>query len=416
MDNKGKPFLHQGELKIQWAGSQMKVLDTIRNRFEKEKPFKGITLGACLHVTAETANLLIALKAGGANLALCASNPLSTQDEVAQSLNQDFDIPTFAKKGEDREIYYKHLNQVLDFHPQITMDDGADLITLLHTERKGQLKEIIGSSEETTTGVIRLKAMKKKGDLKIPVMAVNDSQTKHLFDNRYGTGQSTIDGIIRATNVLLAGKIFVVCGYGWCGRGISEKARGMGAHVTVTEVDPVRALQAVMDGFEVTSLSKACQKADIIVTATGNKGVLGTDLFKLLKDKVIICNAGHFNVEFDYEGLVKMAKQTTQIREFLQELIMADGKKVFVLGEGRLINLVAAEGHPPDVMDLSFANQALAAEFFVINKGKLKNDIYTIPDDQDIEIALLKLESMGISIDKLTKEQKHYLSSWNEGT
>jgi len=416
MDNKGKPFLHQGELKIQWAGSQMKVLDTIRNRFEKEKPFKGITLGACLHVTAETANLLIALKAGGANLALCASNPLSTQDEVAQSLNQDFDIPTFAKKGEDREIYYKHLNQVLDFHPQITMDDGADLITLLHTERKGQLKEIIGSSEETTTGVIRLKAMKKKGDLKIPVMAVNDSQTKHLFDNRYGTGQSTIDGIIRATNVLLAGKIFVVCGYGWCGRGIAERARGMGAHVTVTEVDPVRALQAVMDGFEVTSLSKACQKADIIVTATGNKGVLGKELFKALKDGVIICNSGHFNVEFDYEGLIKIAAKVTKVREFLEELVMPDGRKVFVLGEGRLINLVAAEGHPPDVMDLSFANQALAAEFFVKNKGKLKNDIYTIPEDQDIEIAQLKLESMGISIDQLTKEQKHYLSSWNEGT
>ena len=362
MDNKGKPFLHQGELKIQWAGSQMKVLDTIRNRFEKEKPFKGITLGACLHVTAETANLLIALKAGGANLALCASNPLSTQDEVAQSLNQDFDIPTFAKKGEDREIYYKHLNQVLDFHPQITMDDGADLITLLHTERKGQLKEIIGSSEETTTGVIRLKAMKKKGDLKIPVMAVNDSQTKHLFDNRYGTGQSTIDGIIRATNVLLAGKIFVVCGYGWCGRGIAERARGMGAHVTVTEVDPVRALQAVMDGFEVTSLSKACQKADIIVTATGNKGVLGKELFKALKDGVIICNSGHFNVEFDYEGLIKIAAKVTKVREFLEELVMPDGRKVFVLGEGRLINLVAGEGHPPDEMARSGRPRQFVAE------------------------------------------------------
>ena len=408
--------MDKGELKIKWAGSQMQVLEIIKQRFAKEKPFKGITLGACLHVTAETANLMIALKAGGANLALCASNPLSTQDEVAQSLNKDFDIPTFAKKGEDRDTYYKHLNQVLDFHPQITMDDGADLITLLHTERKDQIKEIIGSSEETTTGVIRLKAMKEKGDLKIPVMAVNDSQTKHLFDNRYGTGQSTIDGIIRATNVLLAGKIFVVCGYGWCGRGIAERARGMGAHVTVTEVDPVRALQAVMDGFEVTSVSKASQKADIIVTATGNKGVLGKELFKSLKNGVIICNSGHFNVEFDYEGLVKMAKQITKVREFLEELVMPDGKKIFVLGEGRLINLVAAEGHPPDVMDLSFANQALAAEFFVKNRGKLKNDIYSIPEDQDIEIARLKLESMGITIDQLTNEQKHYLSSWNEGT
>lgn len=394
----------------------MKVLDKIKERFLKEKLFRGITLGACLHVTAETANLMVTLQAGGASLALCASNPLSTQDEVAESLNKDFNIPVFAKKGEDRETYYRHLNKVLDFYPQITMDDGADLITLLHTERKSQLKEIIGSSEETTTGVIRLQAMKKKGDLKIPVMAVNDSQTKHLFDNRYGTGQSTIDGIIRATNVLLAGKIFVVCGYGWCGRGIAERARGMGAQVTVTEVDPVRALQAVMDGFEVASLSKACQKADIIVTATGNKAVLGKDLFKTLKDGVIICNAGHFNVEFDYEGLVKMAKQITQVREFLQELIMQDGKKVFVLGEGRLINLVAAEGHPPDVMDLSFANQALAAEFFVKNRGKLKNDIYTIPEDQDIEIARLKLESMGITIDELTQEQKNYLSSWHEGT
>ncbi len=408
--------MDKGKLKIKWAGSQMKVLEKIKERFAKEKPLEGITLGACLHVTAETANLMLTLQSGGAKLLLCASNPLSTQDAVAESLNKDFGIPTFAKKGEDRQTYYQHLNQVLDGHPQVTMDDGADLITLLHTERKSQLKEIIGSSEETTTGVIRLKAMKEKGDLKIPVMAVNDSQTKHLFDNRYGTGQSTIDGIIRATNVLLAGKVFLVCGYGWCGRGIAERARGMGAHVTVTEVNPVRALQAVMDGFEVASVSEACQKADIIVTATGNKGVLGKDLFKLLKDGVIICNAGHFNVEFDYETLVKMAKETTQVREFLEELVMPDGKKIFVLGEGRLINLVAAEGHPPDVMDLSFANQALAAEFFVKNKDKLKNDIYTIPEEQDLEIARLKLESMGISIDQLTKEQKHYLSSWNEGT
>lgn len=408
--------MSSGKLKIKWAGSQMKVLATIRSRFQKEKPLQGKTLGACLHVTAETANLMLTLQAGGANLALCASNPLSTQDLVALSLNEDYGIPTFAKKGEDKETYYQHLNRVLDFHPQITMDDGADLITLLHTERKSQLNEIIGSSEETTTGVIRLRAMKKKGDLKIPVMAVNDSQTKHLFDNRYGTGQSTIDGIIRATNVLLAGKKFVVCGYGWCGRGIAERAKGLGAHVTVTEVDPVRALQAIMDGFKVASLAAACREADIIVTATGNKSVLNKNHFKLLKDGVILANAGHFNVEFDYEGLLKMAGETTQVREFLEELVMPDGKKIFVLGEGRLINLVAAEGHPPDVMDLSFANQALAAEFFVRNKGKLKNDIYTIPEEQDVEIARLKLESMGITIDELTQEQKTYLSSWQEGT
>src|SRR3989338_10145604 len=416
MDNKGKPFLHQGELKIQWAGSQMKVLDTIRNRFEKEKPFKGITLAACLHVTSETANLMIALKAGGANLALCASNPLSTQDEVAASLAEDYQIPTFAIKGEDKDTYYKHLNTVLDFKPQITMDDGADLVTLLHSERKDQLKDVIGSSEETTTGVIRLRAMLEDGTLQIPVMAVNDSNTKHLFDNRYGTGQSTIDGIIRATNVLLAGKKFVVVGYGWCGRGLAQRARGMGTLVIVTEVDPLKALEASMDGFEVMPKGEAIKMADIICTATGNKTVLSVEDLKNAKDGLIVANTGHFNVEFDYDGLVQIATKKRLLRAQLEEITLPGGKKLFVLGEGRLINLASAEGHPPYVMDMSFANQASAAKFLVDNKGKLKVDVYTIPKEMDDEIARLKLESLGIKIDRLTEEQKRYLSSWNEGT
>ncbi len=406
----------KGKLRIEWAGSQMKVLDLIRQRFAEEKPLKGITLGACLHVTAETANLMIALKEGGANLALCASNPLSTQDDVAASLAQDFQIPTFAIKGEDKDTYYSHLNAVLDFKPQITMDDGADLVTLLHTERKTQLKEVLGSSEETTTGVIRLKAMLKDRTLKIPVIAVNDSQTKHMFDNRYGTGQSTIDGIIRATNVLLAGKKFVVAGYGWCGRGLAGRARGMGSQVIVTEVDPLKALEAVMDGFEVMPMEQAIKSADIICTATGNKEVLSVKTLTSLKDGAVVCNTGHFNVEFDYEGLVKIAKNRRVLRANLEEITLEGGKKVFVLGEGRLINLASAEGHPPDVMDMSFANQALAAEYLVKNKGKLKAEVYTIPQELDDMIAKLKLESLGIKIDTLTEEQKNYLSSWHEGT
>lgn len=415
-DIKDKNLASKGKLRIEWAGAQMKVLELIKKRFAKEKPLKEITLGACLHVTSETANLAITLKEGGANLALCASNPLSTQDEVAASLAIDYGIPTFAIKGEDKDTYYKHLNEVMDFNPQITMDDGADLVTLLHTERKSQLKDVIGSSEETTTGVIRLRAMLEDGTLQIPVIAVNDSNTKHMFDNRYGTGQSTIDGIIRATNVLLAGKKFMVVGYGWCGRGLAQRARGMGSLVIVCEVDPLKALEATMDGFEVMPIAEAIKVADIICTATGNKTVLSVEHFKKMKDGAIVSNTGHFNVEFDYEGLVKVAKNRRLLRDQLEEVTLPDGKKIFVLGEGRLINLASAEGHPPDVMDMSFANQALAAEFLVKNQGKLKTDVYTVPQELDDMIAKLKLESLGISIDTLTKEQKRYLASWNEGT
>ncbi|MDO8573606.1 MAG: adenosylhomocysteinase [Candidatus Daviesbacteria bacterium] len=415
-DIKDKNLAPKGKLKIEWAGSQMKVLELIKRRFAIEKPLEGITLGACLHVTSETANLMTTLKAGGANLALCASNPLSTQDDVAASLIEDFGIPTFAIRGEDKDTYYKHLNTVMDFHPQITMDDGADLVTLLHTEKVSQLKDVIGSSEETTTGVIRLRAMLKDGTLKIPVMAVNDSPTKHMFDNRYGTGQSTIDGIIRATNVLLAGKKFVVVGYGWCGRGLAQRARGMGSLVIVTEVNPLKALEATMDGFDVMPIDQAVKIADIICTATGNKTVISVAHFQKMKNGAIVANTGHFNVEFDYEGLIKIAKNRRTLRDNLEEITLEDNKKIFVLGEGRLINLASAEGHPPDVMDMSFANQALAAEFLVKNKGKLKPGVYTVPKELDDMIAQLKLKSLGISIDTLTEEQKKYLASWHEGT
>ncbi len=415
-DVKDPKLAAKGKLRIEWAGSQMKVLEAVKQRFAKEKPLKGISLGACLHVTAETANLMIALKEGGADLSLCASNPLSTQDDVAASLSEDYGIPTFAIKGEDKDTYYNHLNTVLDFKPQITMDDGADLVTLLHTQRQSQLADVIGSSEETTTGVIRLRAMLEDGTLKIPVIAVNDSLTKHLFDNRYGTGQSTIDGIIRATNVLLAGKKFVVVGYGWCGRGLAQRARGMGSLVIVTEVDPMKALEASMDGFDVMPMGEAIKQGDIICTATGNKTVISVEHFKQMKDGCIVANTGHFNVEFDYDGLVKIAKNRRHLRENLEEITLEDNKKIYVLGEGRLINLASAEGHPPDVMDMSFANQALAAEYLVQNKGKLEVGVYTVPKELDEMIAALKLESLGIKIDKLTEDQKRYLSSWNEGT
>ena len=415
-DVKDLKLAAKGKLRIEWAGSQMKVLELIKKRFAKEKPLKGITLGACLHVTSETANLMIALKEGGANLALCASNPLSTQDNVAASLVEDYGIPTFAIKGEDKETYYKHLNEVMDFNPQITMDDGADLVTLLHTERKSQLKDVLGSTEETTTGVIRLHAMAKDGTLKIPVIAVNDSLTKHLFDNRYGTGQSTVDGIVRATNVLLAGKKFVVCGYGWGGRGFARRARGMGGQVIVTEIDPVKALEAVMDGFEVMKIADAIKIADIVCTATGNKSVITVENFKNAKDGIIVSNTGHFNVEFEYDDLVKIAKKRRHMRDQLEEITLANGKKLFVLAEGRLINLAAAEGHPAAVMDMSFANQALGAEYLVANQGHLEAKVYTIPEELDNMIASIKLESIGVKIDKLTKEQIHYLASWNEGT
>ncbi len=406
----------EGRKNIEWAGLSMPVLQIIREKFSKTKPLEGIKLGACLHVTAETANLMLALHAGGAEVALCASNPLSTQDPVAASLVSDFGISTYAVNGENTKTYYQHLNNVLDIHPVITMDDGADLVSLLHKERKFQIDEVIGSSEETTTGVIRLKSMEKEGALKIPVIAVNDSDTKHLFDNRYGTGQSTIDGIIRATNILLAGKIFVVCGYGWCGRGLATRARGMGAHVIVTEVDPVKALEAVMDGFTVMEIKKASKIGDIFVTVTGDKNVIDIDDIMVMKDGAILSNSGHFNVEIALDKLEKIARSRRKIRKFVEEFVLPDGTRRFILGEGRLINLVAAEGHPADVMDMSFANQALAAVWIVENHAKLKNKVYRLPEKIDRQIAELKLKSMGVKIDHLTREQKKYLGSWQEGT
>ena len=405
-----------GKLKIEWAGKQMAVLKKIEQRFKKEKPLKGVTLAACLHITSETANLLTTLKEGGATVIATASNPLSTQDSVAASLVKDFDIPTYAIKGEDNKTYFKHLNTALDAKPTITMDDGGDLIYALHTSRKELLKNIIGSSEETTTGVIRLKAMEKEGALKLPVIAVNDSDTKHLFDNRYGTGQSTIDGILRATNILLAGKTFVVGGYGWCSRGIAMRAKGMGANVIVTEVDPIRALEAAMDGYRVMPMLEAAKIGNVFVSATGDKHVISVSVMKAMKDGAIIANSGHFDVEIDMAGLEKMKTAKRNIRPSLDEYTLTGGRKLYVLGEGRLVNLAAAEGHPAEVMDMSFANQALAAEYLVKNKGKLENKVYVLPRALDVDVARLKLDSLGISIDKLTKEQAKYLSSWDEGT
>lgn len=406
----------QGKLKIEWAGKQMQVLQTIKERFKKERPLKGLTLAACLHITSETANLLIALKEGGAKVYANASNPLSTQDSVAAALVKDFDIPTFAIKGEDNKTYFKHLNAVLDTKPNITMDDGGDLIYALHTERAKQLGDIIGSSEETTTGVIRLKAMEKEGALKLPVIAVNDSDTKHLFDNRYGTGQSTIDGILRATNILIAGKTFVVAGYGWCSRGIAMRAQGMGANVIVTEVDPIRALEAVMDGYRVMPMKEAAKIGDIFVSATGDKHVISKEALTVMKEGAIVANSGHFDSEIDLVSLEKMSKAKRTIRPFLDEYTTTDGRKIHVLGEGRLVNLAAAEGHPAEVMDMSFANQALAAEYFVKNKGKLLNKVYVLPKELDQNVAKIKLQAMGVKFDTLTAEQKKYLNSWDEGT
>lgn len=406
----------KGNLKIEWAKQQMPVLRLIEEQFKKEKPLKGITIAACLHVTSETANLMIALQAGGAKIALCASNPLSTQNSVAASLVKDFEIPTFAIKGEDNKTYYQHLNEVLDFHPQITMDDGADLVSMLHKERQKQASEIIGSSEETTTGIIRLKAMEKDKALRFPVVAVNDSDTKHMFDNKYGTGQSSIDGILRATNLLLAGKTFVVAGYGWCSRGVAMRASGMGANVIVTEIDPIKALEAVMDGFRVAKITNAAKIADIIITATGDKYVVDKNVIDNLKDGAIIANTGHFNVEIDIDYLESSKKTKRDIRANLEEYVLKNGKKVFLLAEGRLVNLASAEGHPAEVMDMSFANQALAAKWILEHKGKLKNKVYRLPEKMDKMIASLKLKSMGVSIDRLTTEQRKYLSTWQEGT
>lgn len=415
-DVKDLTLASEGKLKIEWAAIQMPVLRLIEKQFSKEKPLKGHTIGACLHVTSETANLMLALKAGGANVSLCASNPLSTQDSVAASLVKDFEIPTFAIKGEDSKTFYKHLNSVLDFHPQITMDDGADLVTLLHKERKNQADKIIGSSEETTTGIIRLKAMEKQKVLKFPIIAVNNSQTKYFFDNRYGTGQSSIDGIMRSTNILIAGKNFVVCGYGWCSKGVAIRAKGMGANVIITEVNPIKALEAVMDGFRVMKIQKAAKLADIMITATGNREVINAKVIDSLKNGAIIANTGHFNVEINIDYLEKNCRQKRKIRNNMEEYLLKNGKKVYLLAEGRLVNLSAAEGHPAEVMDMSFANQAQATKFIVENKGKLKNRVYVLPEKIDKTIAFLKLKAMGIGIDRLTKEQKKYLSSWQEGT
>ncbi len=404
-----------GNQLINWAYLQMPVLDLIRKRFKKEKPLRGVVLAACLHVTSETANLMITLKEGGAKVFLCASNPLSTNDAVAASLVKDYSIPTFAIKGEDNKSYYSHLNSVLDEKPNLTMDDGADIVSLLHSKRTDLLKDIIGSSEETTTGVIRLRAMEKDKALKIPVLAVNDNLTKHLFDNRYGTGQSSIDGIIRATNILLAGKKFVVCGYGWCGRGVAMRAKGMGALVIVCEVDPVKALEALMDGFLVMTLLDAIKQADVVLSTTGNKYVIDEKHLRAAKPGVILANAGHFDVEINKEALKKLAKKIIRVRPMVEEFDLGN-KKIYLLAEGRLVNLAAAEGHPASVMDMSFAGQAIGAEYLFKNKGKFKNKVYSLPQKLDKEIARLKLHSEGVKIDRLTKEQKKYLNSWEEGT
>ncbi len=406
----------KGKDRIEWAERSMPVLRLIKQRFQKEKPLKGIRMAACLHVTTETANLLITLKAGGADVYTCASNPLSTQDDVAAALVKVYGIPTFSIKGEDRKTYYKHLYSALDARPNITMDDGADLVSELHSARAAQASEIIGSTEETTTGVIRLRAMEKDGVLKFPVVAVNDAKTKHFFDNRYGTGQSTMDGIIRATNLLIAGAVVVVPGYGWCGRGVASRARGLGARVIVTEIDPMKALEAVMDGYEVMPIAKAAPLGDIFVTLTGDIHVIRQEHFAKMKDGAVVANSGHFNVELDLEGLKKLSKKLRNIRDFVQEYTLRNGRKVFVLGEGRLINLAAAEGHPASVMDMSFANQALAAEYVTKNHKNLRKKVYSVPEDIDNEIARLKLKAIGVSIDTLTAEQKHYLSSWEMGT
>ncbi len=415
-DIKNPKLADGGRHRIDWAEQEMPVLRQIHERFKKERPFKGLRMSACLHVTAETANLMRALQAGGAELVLCASNPLSTQDDVASSLVMHDEIPVYAIKGEDNETYYRHIKAALDHKPNLTMDDGADLVSTIHKSRTELLKDIVVGTEETTTGVIRLKAMAKDGMLKFPIMAVNDAMTKHFFDNRYGTGQSTLDGIIRATNILLAGKTFVVAGYGWCGKGLASRARGLGANVIVTEIDPLAALEAVMDGFRVMPMAKAAKEGDFFCTVTGNKNVLDGEDFAAMKDGAVISNSGHFNVEIDIPALEAMSKGKRRTREFVETYDLKDGRKINLLGEGRLINLASAEGHPASVMDMSFANQALGAEYMLKNADKLKPDVHTIPVDVDREIARLKLEAMGVKVDTLTKEQDKYLNSWEEGT
>ncbi len=414
-DIKDPSLAPEGKKRIEWAERNMPVLRKIREDFSKRKPLKGVKIGACLHVTTETANLVITLKEGGAEVFLTASNPLSTQDDVAACLVKDYGIPVFAIKGEDEKTYYDHIRAVLSRKPQITMDDGADLISTYHREYKNEF-EVIGGTEETTTGVIRLRSMAEKGVLLYPVIAVNDAATKHLFDNRYGTGQSTIDGILRATNVLLSGMVVVVSGYGWCGRGVAMRARGMGARVIITEVDPVKALEAVMDGYEVMPMEKACEIGDLFITVTGNRDVIRKEHIEKMKDGAILANSGHFDVEIDVKGLEEMAKEKRKIRKFVDEYKLPDGRKIYLLAEGRLVNLSAAEGHPACVMDMSFSNQALAVEYILREGKNLEKKVYILPPEIDERIARLKLESMGIEIDKLTPEQLEYLSSWELGT
>ena len=415
-DVKDLKLAEGGRLRIEWAEREMPVLRLIRERFAKERPLQGVRVSACLHVTTETANLMRTLQAGGADVVLTASNPLSTQDDVAAALVNHFEIPTFAIKGEDNATYYKHLHAALDHKPQMTMDDGADLVSVLHKERRDLLTNIVGGTEETTTGVIRLRAMAADKALNFPIIAVNDAMTKHLFDNRYGTGQSTIDGIIRATNVLLAGKTFVVAGYGWCGRGLASRARGLGANVIVTEIDPLPALEAVMDGFRVMPMAEAAKVGDIFCTVTGDLNVLDRSHFEVMKDGAILSNSGHFNVEINIPALEDLSSSRRLVRPFVDEYVMKDGRRIFLLGEGRLINLASAEGHPASVMDMSFANQALSAEYMLRNASSLEKRVYSVPEAIDKEIARLKLDAMHVSIDTLTPEQVAYLNSWEEGT
>jgi adenosylhomocysteinase len=416
MDIKNKNLSEQGRLKIEWAAQSMPVMKLIKERFTEEQPLSGARISACLHVTTETGFLMQTLKAGGAHMNLCASNPLSTQDDVAASLAVHDQIEVFAIKGEDRDTYYRHIRAALDQNPQITMDDGADLVSILHSERRELLPQIKGGTEETTTGVIRLKSMAEKGALTYPIIAINDADTKHLFDNRYGTGQSTIDGIIRATNRLLAGTCFVVCGYGWCGRGLASRAKGMGARVLITEVNPIRALEAVMDGYEVLPMCDAARIGDFFCTVTGDINVIRREHFECMKDSSIVCNSGHFNVELDMNALSDITVCRRLIRDSLEEFQLHDGRKIYVLGEGRLVNLAAAEGHPSSVMDMSFANQALCIEYLLKEFSSLNPDVYNVPSDIDNKIARLKLSSIGVSIDTLTEEQEKYLHSWEMGT
>ena len=415
-DVKDLSLAAKGKIRIEWAHQWMPVLELIRKRFIQERPLAGVRISACLHVTTETANLAITLRDGGADVVLCASNPLSTQDDVAASLVQDYQIPTFAIKGEDNKTYYSHIIAALDHKPQITMDDGADLVTTAQTQRQDLLPHIIGGTEETTTGVIRLRSMAKEGVLKYPVISVNDADTKHLFDNRYGTGQSTLDGIIRATNLLFAGLHVVVAGYGWCGRGFANRARGLGANVVVTEIDPTKGIEAVMDGFRVMPMAEAAKFGEVFVTLTGNKSVVSAEHFQLMRDGAVVCNSGHFNVEINIPALEKMAVGKRQTRDFVEEYTLGDGRKIYLLGEGRLINLAAAEGHPAVVMDMSFADQSLSVEYLVKNAKNLQAKVYPVPAYIDQEVARLKLASMGVSIDTLTPEQEKYLASWSEGT